>query len=122
MPTDNQSCLVWFDQDIQAVGDPKNVLMLAGRPGVARGFLISIEMQSLSPFKKNYKPCANFWKFDSLVTWIVLFKSLLVNNLVWSDQDKQAEGDHDNILMLAGRPGVARVFFISIEMQSTNEV
>ncbi len=93
-------------------GAKYNYKVLAGRPSVARGFLVSIEMQqSLSPFKKNYKPCANFWKFDSLVTWIVLFKSLLVNNLVWSDQYKQAEEDHNNILMLAGVLGIARVFF-----------
>jgi hypothetical protein len=46
----------------------------------------------------------------------------LVNNLVWSDQDKQAVGDPDNILMLAGVPDIARDFWISIEMQITKHV
>ena len=46
VPFGKQSCQVWFDQDKQAEGDPNSILMLAGRPGIARVFLISIEMQS----------------------------------------------------------------------------
>ena len=45
-------------------------------------------------------------KFEHLVNCMFLFKCLLVNNLVWFDQDKQAEGDPNIILMLAGEPGI----------------
>jgi hypothetical protein len=38
MPFVKQSCLVRFDQDKQAEGDPDNILMLTGESGAARDF------------------------------------------------------------------------------------